>query len=124
MIAYLVRLHHFLVFLARDPKFACGLPVEPAVRLDDAKAAEPTVHSPIGLCVGVDPVDDHHYRVFHSMLDRAHAGFHQVVGMPVVVPEWDDFLEVAKNCCVDSPDASKRAGSDLMGSALPSPLSA
>lgn len=98
MIAYLVRLNHFVVFLAHEPRSACGLTVEPAVNLDDAQAAEPAADCPIGLCVGVDPKDDHHYRVFSSMLDRAHAGFRQVVGIPVVVPDWDDFLQVAKNC--------------------------
>jgi len=108
MIAYLVRLHQLLVFVARDPQADCGLPVECDVQLDDAKAAEPAGDTPVGLCVGIDPKDTHHYRVFNSLLDRAHAGFRQVVGIPIVVNDWDDFLQVARNCgeVLETEDAS------------------
>ena len=100
MTCYLVRYEYFLVFTAADPRpDGCLEPVEPGVWLDhghlsDATAAAP----PAGLCAGRSPADERHYHLFRSPADRSRAGFHQVVGVPVVVRSWDQFLSAAAAC--------------------------
>jgi hypothetical protein len=100
MTCYLVRYEYFLVFAARDPRpDGCLEPVEPGVWLDDGYLFDPrTGHPPAGLCAGQSPTDDRHYHLFRSPADRSRAGFHQVVGVPVVAPTWDQFLTAAAAC--------------------------
>jgi hypothetical protein len=94
MNSYLVRVNQFLVFTERDPRpCGCPFPIERDIQLDDSANPNSRANSaPENLCVGIDPADRHHYRLFRSPPRRARAGFHQVVGMPVVVATWDDFL--------------------------------
>jgi hypothetical protein len=98
--AFLVRVNHFLVFVERDPRRnGCPFPVEGGVELDDRDAPDPGPgRAPPDLCVGVDPTDGHHYGVFRSPPRRARAGFHQVVGIPMIVRTWTDFLHAAADC--------------------------
>jgi len=100
MSTFLVRYSHFLVFVDQDPRPKCESPVELSVRLDDSALSEEVVSGnwSAGICVGVDPADSRHYKIFPSMGNRAHAGFRQVVGVPVVVRDWIDFLRVAADC--------------------------
>ena len=97
MLTFLVRYSHFLVFVDQDPRPTCESPVELCVRLDDSDQSEEVLlgASCAGICVGVDPADSRHYKIFPSMGNRAHAGFRQVVGVPVVVHDWIDFLRMA-----------------------------
>lgn len=100
MNTYLVRVNHFLVFLERDPRCTgCPYPVEPQIQLDDPEVADRwSERLPMDICVGMDPKDDHHFRLFWSPPRRARAGYHQIVGMPVIVPTWSDFLRVVAEC--------------------------
>ena len=43
-------------------------------------------------------MDDRHFRIFTSIANRSRAGFRQVIGIPVVVPDWTDFLDTATDC--------------------------
>ena len=100
MTCYLVRYEYFLVFVAEDPRpDGCLEPVEDGVWLDDGHLSDPnTGRRPGGLCIGRSPTDDRHYHLFRSPADRSRAGFHQVVGVPVVVSTWDQFLKAAADC--------------------------
>ena len=98
--AFLVRVNNFLVFVERDPRpNGCPFPVEEFVELDDRDWPDPDPgRAPPDLCVGVDPADGQHYCLFRSPPRRARAGFHQVVGIPMIVPTWTDFLIAAADC--------------------------
>jgi hypothetical protein len=98
--AYLVRVQHFLVFVECDPRpNGCPFPVEGDVQVDDADPPDDDPgRVPPDLCVGLDPANDHHYCLFRSPPRRARAGYHQVVGMPVIVENWKEFLYVAADC--------------------------
>ena len=100
MNAYLVRVNHFLVFVEADPRcMGCAFPVEPEIRLDELDTADAVQdRTAAELCVGVDPADNHHFCVFRSATRTSRAGFRQVIGMPVVVPSWAEFLQVAAEC--------------------------
>jgi hypothetical protein len=98
MNAFLVRCDHFLVFLTDDPRSGgLPLPVEQEVLLDDDTVYD-SGPMPSGVCVGQNPKNARHYRVFRSEPGRARAGFRQTVGMPVIVPTWGDFLQIASDC--------------------------
>jgi hypothetical protein len=99
MNAFLVHFEHFLVFVEDDPRANGCIHHVDDVLLDEANLLDPLIGQiPVGACVGRDPVDDHHYRVFRSPRHRAEAGFRQVVGMPVATSTWDEFVRVATDC--------------------------
>jgi len=100
MTCHLVRYELFLVFSVTDPRTdGCLEPIEDDVWLDDAGLCDLLCgRLPGGLCAGRSPADPAHYHLFRSPADRSRAGFHQVVGVPVVVPSWDAFLRTAADC--------------------------
>ena len=100
MNTYLVRVNQFLVFMESDPRSTgCPFPFESNVYLDDLGSPMTSKDiAPTDLCVGIDPMNNHHFRLFRSPPRRARAGFHQVVGMPVVVATWDEFLHAMSEC--------------------------
>jgi hypothetical protein len=100
MHASLVRYDHFLVFVAGDPRSSgCDCFVEQDVLLEyDPGFDAPSGPTPVGVCVGQDPFDSRHFRIFRSEPGRARAGFRQMVGMPLVVATWDEFLQIAADC--------------------------
>lgn len=100
MTCYLVGYQFFLVFSVGDPRTdGCLEPIQDDVWLDDAAlCAGDTGRVPSGLCVGQRATDPTHYRLFRSPADRSRAGFHQVVGVPVVASSWDAFLRTAADC--------------------------
>jgi hypothetical protein len=99
MTCHLVRYEYFLVFTVDDPRHdGCLDPIEHDVWLDDVGVIASGGRSPAGLCVGRSPVDDRHYHLFQSPADRSRAGFHQVVGVPVVARTWEAFLQAAADC--------------------------
>jgi len=100
MTCHLVRYEYFLVFAVDDPRRdGCLEPIQDDVWLDDAGLTEPVAgRVPASLCAGRNPVDDRHYHLFQSPADRSRAGFHQVVGVPVVARSWGAFLHTAADC--------------------------
>jgi hypothetical protein len=101
MICYLVRYEFYLVFVVIDPRIdGCLDPIQDDVWLDDPRLIDPSGGwPPAGLCVGRNPADERHYRLFQSPADRARAGFHPVVGVPEVARSWDAFLRAIAACC-------------------------
>jgi hypothetical protein len=97
MTCHLVRCGYFLVFSVGDPRVdGCLEPIEDGVWLDDPDLCDDgAAWATSGLCVGRSPADEAHYHLFRSPADRSRAGFHQVVGVPVVAPTWDAFLRAA-----------------------------
>jgi hypothetical protein len=100
MTCYLVRYGYFVVFSVADPRTdGCLEPIEDDAWLADAGLGAPaTGRLPAGLCVGRHPAHANRYHLFRCPADRSRAGFHQVVGVPVVVPTWDAFLRAAADC--------------------------
>ena len=100
MTCHLVRYEFFLIFSLADPRTdGCLEPIEDDVWLDDASLSDNAIGQvPRGLCVGRDPADPNHFRLFQSPADRSRAGFHQVAGVPVVAASWDAFLRTAADC--------------------------
>jgi hypothetical protein len=100
MTCHLVRYDYFLVFVADDPRDGgCLDPIKDDIWLDEAGLSEPIGgRIPAGLCAGVNPIDHHHFHLFRSPAERSRAGFHQVVGVPVVSRSWDAFLTAAADC--------------------------
>ena len=100
MSCYLVRYGFFLVFSVDDPRtYGCLEPIQDEVWLDDAHLTDVVAGRPVaGLCVGRSPADPNRYHLFRSPADRSRAGYHQVVGVPVVVSDWDAFLRAAADC--------------------------
>jgi len=100
MTCHLVRFEYFLVFSVADPRAdGCVEPIEDEVWLDEPDLCqESSGRIPCGLCVGRNPKDESRYRLFRTPADRWRAGFHQVVGLPVVVTSWDAFLRAAADC--------------------------
>jgi hypothetical protein len=100
MTCFLVGYQFFLVFSASDPRTdGCLEPIQDDVWLDDAALCdEDAGRVPSGLCVGRNAAEPTHYRLFRSPADRSRAGFHQMVGVPVVAPSWDAFLRTAADC--------------------------
>jgi hypothetical protein len=100
MTCYLVRYDYFLVFSVEDPRtYGCLEAIEDDVWLADAHLTDVVSgRVPAGLCVGQSPADARRYHLFRSPADRSRADFHQVVGVPVVVANWDAFLRAAADC--------------------------
>ena len=100
MTCHLVRYEFFLVFSVNDPRVdGCLERIEDDVWLDDAGLCDLLNGDlPRGLCVGRSQTDPAHYHLFRSPADRSRAGFHQVVGVPVVAHSWDAFLRTASDC--------------------------
>lgn len=98
MTTNLVRIDHYLVFIQHEP-IDCPHPFESEIRLDESKLDELTCGPRfLDVCVGIDPGDNHHFRIFPAPVFRARAGFHQVIGIPVIVEDWKDFVRSAEDC--------------------------
>jgi hypothetical protein len=100
MNTFLVYFEHFLVFVLNDPRpDHPELNVEANVLLEYGELLNATLGPvPVGVCVGRHPDNPCHFRAFRSARWRAQAGFHQIVGMPVFVSCWSDFLLIAADC--------------------------
>lgn len=98
MTTNLVRLDHYLVFVERELS-GCPHPFEPEIQLDESTPDDSIGGTPFAdPCVGIDPADCHHYRIFPSTPYRTRAGYHQVIGIPIVVTTWRDFVQTASEC--------------------------
>ncbi len=87
-----------LVFTQEDPKkIGCALDFDEGVSLDydmDAVHSWPEGTDAPEVCVGQDPNDPKHYKVFKYEKDCRGEGYHLIPGTPLVFGSWNDYRKL------------------------------